>query len=512
MLIHIMTESVLFIADQPFEIRFFIEVKKRLNPSINASLAIVDLFTFNFGSDVILEAKQVFSNQVFDLESNFIFWQSRYSDARHVESMAFLNLFEYQIHGKRSLEMLRKSDPYVNSFEFSRFYRKLPQSVIDVAHADTIKWVQYVLHQTKPSLLCSISNTMFANSIFFELSNQLDIPFLTVMHSRIETRWVPRFDFFFGMSETLKREVIESRFSLSSKKKVLELRAKIENDENFELYPSGIPDVSRNYRIDSNLSFTRRAFSSLMKIAKWFFPFFRTVITGPRTRKLRAKYFIHSFAKIIFFEFLRDLRPPYRERYFVKSVDTNLDFFLWPLHFRPEGVVLIQGEGKDELRLIEYIAELLPKNYFLVVKESPIMVGIRDARFYKQIKSIPRVILASPALNSRNLIRASRGVIGLTGTALLESQLLGRPSWAIGSPEFAPFINGSGIDGVGLFMRGVAQNSMTTNDALLNQYLCWIFENSSETDNLLWPSSSIEKLDNDFNRLVNILQQHLKLT
>ena len=89
----------------------------------------------------------------------------------------------------------------------------------------------------------------------------------------------------------------------------------------------------------------------------------------------------------------------------------------------------------------------------MVVKENPMMIGDRRKKFYRWVSRQASVILVDPLMSSYELIINSKGVIGISGTALLEAAILGKPTHAFGHPEFRDFMTSSGYDDLDKFFH-----------------------------------------------------------
>ncbi|MFA6393942.1 MAG: hypothetical protein WCW25_03680 [Patescibacteria group bacterium] len=114
-------------------------------------------------------------------------------------------------------------------------------------------------------------------------------------------------------------------------------------------------------------------------------------------------------------------------RFFDKiSPDDNYAFF--PLHREPEiATLLFAPFYKDQLWLIKQIAQSLPINFKLYVKEHAPMLGLRKRSFYRELKKIPNVVLVSPAAESLDLINKARLIYTISGTAGWEAVQLKKP-------------------------------------------------------------------------------------
>ena len=156
-----------------------------------------------------------------------------------------------------------------------------------------------------------------------------------------------------------------------------------------------------------------------------------------------------------------------------------MPFFYFPLHLRPESSILTLGRGLDDEIALEYLVRKLPKEVYLVVKENPMMVGDRRKKFYRWVSRQTSVILVDPLMSSYDLIVNSKGTIGISGTALLEAAILGKPTHAFGHPEFRDFLTSFGYDDLDTFFNiALSDNKMLNNEVY--KYIGWALENGIE--------------------------------
>jgi hypothetical protein len=165
---------------------------------------------------------------------------------------------------------------------------------------------------------------------------------------------------------------------------------------------------------------------------------------------------------------------------------------------RPEGSVLVLGDARDEIEELIKTANFIPAGYKLVVKENPEMFGLRAFGFYRKIKKNRNIILIDPHFPTFEIIQASVGVIGISGTVLLEAALFEKPSYALGRPEFVPFLVGSGWEGQEVYFEKVITKQFGNPRIKILPYLAYImaegFENgipfegdlqSAEAENMI---------------------------
>ena len=111
--------------------------------------------------------------------------------------------------------------------------------------------------------------------------------------------------------------------------------------------------------------------------------------------------------------------------------------YLYFCHLSPEGGGIMSNSIVPlDLWHIELISSYLPSDSKLYVRENPQMFGVRNPEFYNKINSILNVHFISNEESSVNLIQQCKGVIGVSGTNLVEAVLLEKPVLVLGDPEF----------------------------------------------------------------------------
>jgi hypothetical protein len=113
-------------------------------------------------------------------------------------------------------------------------------------------------------------------------------------------------------------------------------------------------------------------------------------------------------------------------------------YVFFPLFFTSESVHLVNIRHwcRNVVELIHSIAESLPQNYYLYVKEHPIILGDLTRTQIDEIKNIGKVRVVHPSFQSQKLIRNSAAVITTEGSAGWEAYLLKKPVVLIGGEPF----------------------------------------------------------------------------
>jgi len=110
------------------------------------------------------------------------------------------------------------------------------------------------------------------------------------------------------------------------------------------------------------------------------------------------------------------------------------------LHNEPERTSVPDGGVYgDQLAAVRAVAKRLDGRMPLVVKEHPTQLTFikrgfraRSMAFYRELASIPNVVVASSDVDRRTLLTTSRVVVTLTGKVALEAAALDRPVVALG--------------------------------------------------------------------------------
>lgn len=146
---------------------------------------------------------------------------------------------------------------------------------------------------------------------------------------------------------------------------------------------------------------------------------------------LRLKYYykLKIFCQNIFL----------KKKYLNKIPDN--DFIFFPLQYTPESSINISSPYYiDQIRLIDEIRYNLKEGNLLLIKEHPSMIGRRNYKFYKQILNKSYVRIINPKIKTLDIIKKSKCVVSISGSASLEAFLFGIPSISISKTFFSKFL------------------------------------------------------------------------
>ena len=273
--------------------------------------------------------------------------------------------------------------------------------------------------------MVTVGNNYLVKNILFHFAKEYSAKYYTLLPTRIESSSYWHSAFGLGKQKFLyNKENYQRLHSLSH-----EYLSGTENS----LYSA--PSLRLN-SVDYSL---RKIFTEYFKFLKINVMFMLKDLMEITRGKWRLTY--TKFSGNFFYKFIGFPTKIFKSRFviYVKNIfdDEIPDRFIFmPLHVLPESSTLTYGHPYFEISELEALVSMLPAAVNIVVKENPEMIGLRQISDYQRIKKLPRVYLLGSKYNSKNLIQKSIGVIGVSGTALLEANILGIPAYALGKPDF----------------------------------------------------------------------------
>ena len=369
-----------------------------------------------------------------------------------------------------------------NHYERYPFYSKLSKKEKLNITLDVLEYCEYILNKLETDIVITINNQNLLKNCMYEICKIKKIKMLTILNSRIDNNLIVREDFGLGISKKEIRHVnlLKDNFSTKTKKFISSFFIK----EKKELYKSFTTIANKD------LSLARKKpISSSLKIIKYRIKFFYFFMFYFKNGLAKKKFDINKYFYLLFNIqcLLRIIRYYFFNIPFVKSElpKNNSKYIYWPLHMRPESSELTLGIGLDELTLIKKASKFVNKKTLIVIKENPNMLEFRRKSFYNELVKIKNVYLIDPLYSSKKLIRNSIGVIGISGTALLEGMIMNKPSFAIGKPEFQNFLTSYGLKNMNKFIKNCEKKKKLNHQNKILPYINYVFKKGIKL-NLGW--------------------------
>ena len=469
----------MLLVDQPWQanlgLRIGNEIVKK-NSGFKVTLVFTDYFTFFLRKDYLSGIRNAFIGDVITQEDLFATWQDDSNELKF--DYKFLSDWESANCSSRSLDELARTNQWLYGNERDRYQRRISGAWREKILYDTILWCENLFNKIEPDLIISIERCTLPTNLLFEIALRERTNFLTFVPARIGNRWIIREDFAYGMSEELRQNIL-SHFSTKASLQTAKAFAEdiLSNRDGSYISPSH-KIVGESFEKRKALLHNLR-----LELRKWLGRVYGRIFIQPKERSFAASRLLENFISLSYVE-LRKISINYAHHFGIRlwgdSKVPSKPYFLWALHMRPEGSVLVLGNAKEEIKELLKAANHLPESYFLAVKENPEMFGLRERGFYRRLKSHKRIILVDPFFSTFSLIQGSQGVIGISGTVLLEAALFNKPSCALGHPEFVGFLAESGWESSQQFFLKVLRGDYQDVYARILPYLAYILANSDE--------------------------------
>jgi hypothetical protein len=462
---------ILFLADQPWQLKLIESIIHNLrleNSSVKASIALVDIFTFLHAPLLISTVSKNLEIEIETLEEKFASWQKMRCIISR-EDHEFLSSWVKMNTHERTISEIEKSNQWIYGFENEVFYKKTTKKWKRRFLIDTTMWCESIMKKEQYDLIFSVERATLPVNIFWCISKSRQIPFLTLFHSRVLYNWVLQDNFGFGTSHEILNIANSKEYSEANlqTEKYLESfhQSRIGSYESFE------------HRTDLSPAPSTRDMAKdlIWELRRFFGRVWSRMFRERRSFKFKVRRFEQNLLKLSIFD-LKIILYTFLVRNKFISIEGNKitgDYFFWALHARPEGSVQALSGGVDEISLLKNFASLLPEGAMLQVKENSLMLGRRKLGFYRDLNSIHNVNIVGLSENTYSLISNSKGVVGITGTVLLESAILNKPSFTYGNPEFKNFILSKDILPVDQFINLALRKSLPENTNSIYGYISY---------------------------------------
>ena len=480
----------LFLVDQPLQANMAAQIANKIyniKPESDLNLAFTDYYTFFLRRDYLAGFTEAWNGKVFTQEEIYLGWQKDGLE-KEVDSK-FLIDWEKVYGKKRSLEQLQRTNQLIFGNERDYYQRQMTEEWKRKILYDTVLWSSALLSEIKPDKIISIERSTLANNLIFEMARENKVQFLTIMPTRLGKRWIIVNDFGYGMDESNLRFILSNYSDEINKAKASnEINRLLQNNQ--AAYTSIASQISKQSKAEKTKS-VRTFIKELRLLAGRVYG---RLFIQRQERLTQAKRLNENFFKLSIYEFkfliFNSLRS-FGLKFWLKSNTPKSKYFYWALHYRPEGSVSVLGDGRDEIEELLKVAREIPSDYCLVVKEHPAMFGTRKFGFYRRLRHHSKIMLVDPFSSTIELISGASGVIGISGTVLLEAAMMDKPSYAIGKPEFIDFIVGNNLTGLANFIDVVTQDKFLSPREKILPYVAYMLDKGIDHDSSAFADSDL---------------------
>lgn len=176
------------------------------------------------------------------------------------------------------------------------------------------------------------------------------------------------------------------------------------------------------------------------------------------TLRLGGQVYRRDWSRIRFHHLVLSPIRVYREARKIKRLSTetavslaDTPFVYMPLQKEPEQALLMTApDHTDQLAIAIEVSRSLPAGVMLVISEHPFGIGRRPDNFYDQLAALPNVRFFSFSEPALAKVAASSATVSISGTAVFEAAILGRPAVVYNRrsvPEFLDHVFVANRDG-----------------------------------------------------------------
>lgn len=295
-------------------------------------------------------------------------------------------------------------------------YRKFSDNEILKILSDEVKLFESILDEVKPDFVLMASYTQQHNDIFYKICKARGIKVIMPTSSRV------------GIFENTSFHH-SNRIYLSDG---MDEFLPIPNEE----------ELIKNKEINSQkANLTDEKFSAGFQVStkKFAAAGIQYLLDNDENVKTHYSYYGRSKFKVIFKMLLNELQKKIRIRFMENNLEKHIDneemFVYFPLHQEQESILIsFEPFYTNELDIIRNIANSLPIGYKLYVKEHPLMVnrGWRSVKDMKTIMELHNVKFFHPSVDQQEIIKKSKLVISIKGSAVIEAAFYNKPSISFG--------------------------------------------------------------------------------
>jgi len=304
---------------------------------------------------------------------------------------------------------------YKPRFSHSRMLRILQVALIEI---------ESLINKIKPDIILGFTMSTFGDYLFYLFAKEKKIPYLQIRPTRIEN--YVYFDNDPPNIQNFFKDYNKAKISRDSKKKAKEF---LERSRFTKLIYEGVINKKKVKKkedkihnrisklIQSEIKFLTRPVKEDNQIPGVIKPFLYGKIIQPIKKKTYELKYFRKFVR--------------------KDELKKYDYIFYPLHSEPEVAISVFGKYfQNQIEVIRNIAQSMPINMKLIIKEHPRSLGLRNQRYYSKLLEIPNALMMDPKISSHNALKYSKAVIVISGTIGFEALINKKPVISLGNCIF----------------------------------------------------------------------------
>ncbi len=371
--------------------------------------------------------KELVARGVVDPQANFILFNRYWSrfvtrgfpDARLLFHPSIIDIRSAAKRDYPSSSYSYSEDQFLRAWKMDRVLNKKPKSYAYQVWTASLARIERFLTEVQPDLILSEAIQSLLCYALFTVATAKRIPYIQLMASRLNSH---RLEFCTDLSD----HPYKTHSQLPSDTSLHWANQYVQEFKTRCLEPAYFADT-KNKRIRFKWDDVTKSMTYLHELALGgALEPTRGNLIGPFISKLKAFRMERLLKKSTYYKTLSDLsQRPERK-------------LLFPMHVTPEASTLTYTpQYADMGDSITGLSRHLPKGWILVAKEHPSVTSLlRSTLEIRRIRALDNVVLLSPYVDNRELLKICAAVITIKGTFGLETLLMGRAVITIGRPFY----------------------------------------------------------------------------
>jgi len=360
--------------------------------------------------DVPNKPKKMFQNQnLVDFQKTWYF-HDQIIKTQQKPDLEYLSKFEEKY--KINLWKLAINERFF--YRFNRFYKFSTDEILQILEQEC-KLFEQILDETKPDYFLIYDPPFHYQKLLLEICKVRNIKVLCIYFARIGGKSVIAED---GGTFDFPKKIEFNKLKNGSEKA---------NEMSYTV-------LTKKYKND-------RGSSSSDKV-KAFFDYI--LYSDSQNTKSNFTYYGRSKPKVILDTISLSIKRKIRARFMIKklesSPDLNIPYVYFAMNIEEELSVLHYAPFfTNQIEIIRHLAKSIPIDHKLYVKDHPFAVfrGWHEIKEYQEIMEIPNVELIHPSFSSEDLIKQSKLVVTVRGTASFGAAENNIPSLVFGDIPFS---------------------------------------------------------------------------
>ena len=370
--------------------------------------------------DIPNNPKKMFLNQkIVDFQKTWYFHD-------HIKKSTLKPDLEYlaNFEKKYQIDLWRLAINERHFYRFNRFYKFTTNEILRFLEQEC-RLFEQILDESKPDYFLTYDPPFHHQKLLLDICKAKKIKVLCIYFARIGGKSIIAED---GITLDLPQNLDLVELDEIEKYKIKKDNLR-QADNN-----SDYSNLTKNYKNERSASTSDKLRALIDYI----------LLSDSKNTQTNFTYYGRNKRKVIQDNISLIIKRKYRSRFMQNSlekiVDLNVPFVYFPMNIEEELSMLHYSPFyTNQIEVIRHVAKSIPIDHKLYVKEH-IMAEFRGWHSipeYKEIMDIPNVILIHPSYSSDELVKHSKLVITIRGTASFDAAYGNIPSIVFGDVPFS---------------------------------------------------------------------------